>query len=95
MSTKSRPSPLSTKSFTRYEPAQPTSPVASTRSRASTIASPVLDRKPVGDEQKDVFNKPPRDDEEDDNSSPTLERTPSLPDRFDELPVELISLTDR
>jgi len=89
--TKSRPSPLSTKSFTRYEP--PASPATSHRSRSSTIPSPVYPRKSIEEERQDVFNK--KQEEEEDDSSPKLDRTHSLPERFDELPIELASLTDR
>lgn len=92
MTTKARPSPLSTKSFTRYEPST-TLPAASVRSRASTIASPVFDKKSIEDERQDVFNKTQNEDDEE--MSPELNKTHSLPERFDELPVELISLTDR
>jgi len=89
--TKSRPSPLSTKSFTRYEP--PSSPATSNRSRASTIASPVYPRKSIDEDRQDVFNKKQEDDE--DLSSPKLGEAHTLPERFDELPIELASLTDR
>lgn len=88
---KSRPSPLSTKSFTRFEP--PASPATSHRSRASTVASPVYPRKSVEEERQDVFNK--KQEEEEDEPSPKLDKTLSLPERFDELPIELASLTDR
>ncbi|KAK5079897.1 hypothetical protein LTR70_005628 [Exophiala xenobiotica] len=89
--TKSRPSPLSTKSFTRYEP--PALPATSNRSRASTIASPVHLRKSIDEDRQDVFNKKQEDDE--DLSSPKLGEAHTLPERFDELPMELASLTDR
>lgn len=90
MATKTRPSPLSVKSFTRYEP--PASPVASTRSRASTISSPSYPRKSIEEDRQDVFNKKQEDEEVE---SPKLDRTKSLPDQFDDLPIELASLTDR
>lgn len=41
----------------------------------------------------DVFEKKP--EEEDEPSSPLLSKSGTLPDRFDELPIELASLTDR
>lgn len=90
--TKARPSPLPTKSFARYEPQTSPAPV---RSRASTIASPTYPRKSldIEEERQDVFHK--KQDEEEEDSSPRLDKSHSLPDSFDELPVELISLTDR
>ena len=87
---KTRPSPLSAKSFTRYEP--PVSPIASNRSRASTISSPTYPRKSIEEDRQDVFNKKPEDEE---IESPKLDRTKSLPEQFDDLPIELASLTDR
>jgi len=42
---------------------------------------------------EDVFDKTV--DEEEEPLSPDLGRAQSLPDRFDELPIELASLTDR
>lgn len=89
--TRSRPSPLPAKSFTRYEPL--TTPTSPNRSRASTVGSPPLTRKAVDEERQDLFNKKVEDDESD--TSPRLDRTTSLPERFDELPIELASLTDR
>ena len=90
-SVKNRPSPLSTKSFTRYEPA-PTSPPLE-RSRASTVQSAVTVKPPkTTSEGGDVFAKL---DEDEESVSPSFERKHSLPDRFDELPIELVSLTDR
>ena len=91
MTTKTRPSPLSVKSFTRYEP--PTSPVVSNRSRASTISSPSYPRKSIEEDRQDVFNKKQEDEEE--AESPKLDRIKSLPEQFDDLPIELASLTDR
>ena len=84
---------MSTKSFTRYQPTT-TSPNAA-RSRASTIQS-VTDVKPsktVAASPEDVFEK--LTDEESEPPSPDLGRSSSLPDRFDELPIELASLCDR
>jgi len=92
-SIKSRPSPLSSKSFQRYEPAS-TSP-STGRSRASTIQGPESRMsQPNGvTGAEDVFDKTV--DEEEEPLSPDLGRAQSLPDRFDELPIELASLTDR
>lgn len=90
---KSRPSALSTKSFTRFEPEAPSPPLG--RSRASTIqsvTSPKSPRKPSAGHE-DVFEKPI--DEENEVPSPDMGRSQTLPDRFDELPIELASLADR
>lgn len=96
----------SSKSFSRYEPPKSTTP---TRSRASTLQNEALSN--IGHPEKaesdalhpgqsahegDVFEK--RNSEDDKgvpkpvNSSPLVG---GLPDGFDELPIELISLTDR
>ena len=108
-SNESRPATLQTaKSFTRFEPSK-ISPT-SNRSRASTIQagiSPlhtppavVLSSSPeitTGTSKEDVFDKAETHEEE--PASPDLNgemsRSQSLPERFDELPIELISLTDR
>ncbi|KIX02290.1 uncharacterized protein Z518_08229 [Rhinocladiella mackenziei CBS 650.93] len=92
-STKSRPPALSNKSFTRYEPAPTPFPLG--RSRASTIQSVTSLKSPkrVTSEQEDVFENPLN--EENEPPSPDLGRSQTLPDRFDELPIELASLTDR
>ncbi|KIW19565.1 hypothetical protein PV08_00138 [Exophiala spinifera] len=87
-SLKSRPPAISTKSFTRYEPDPPSPPL--TRSRASTLQSFTSSKSPKRD---DVFVKPI--DEENEPPSPDLARSQTLPDRFDELPIELASLADR
>jgi hypothetical protein len=88
-SARNRPSPLSSKSFARYEP--PTSPG---RHRASTVASPVSSKSPRKDQSNDdVFEKPEEEDEE--PLTPEIGKSTSLPDKFDELPIELASLTDR
>lgn len=43
-----------------------------------------------------MFNKKIEEEDDDDrDSSPRLDRTRSLPERFDELPIELASFTDR
>ncbi|EXJ68946.1 uncharacterized protein A1O5_07878 [Cladophialophora psammophila CBS 110553] len=92
-SMKPRPSALSTKSFTRYEPAATSSSTG--RNRASTIQSVASLKSPKKQDAspEDIFEKPIN--EEDEPPSPDLGRTNSLPDRFDELPIELESLTDR
>ena len=91
-SSKNRPSPLSSKSFARYEPPVPSSPAH--RSRASTAQSPVTVKSPQKETgREDVFEK--KNEEEDEPDSPSLEKSQSLPDKFDELPIELASLTDR
>ena len=104
-SLKSRPSAVQTaKSFTRFEPSK-TSPGLG-RNRASTIpsprteliiSSPISPDKPPNSRPEDIFEKPTI--EEDGALSPVLEptlsRAHSLPEKFDELPIELISLTDR
>ncbi|KIW91740.1 uncharacterized protein Z519_07708 [Cladophialophora bantiana CBS 173.52] len=91
-SMKPRPSALSTKSFTRYEP--PASSSSTGRNRASTIQSITSLKSPKKqDASEDIFEKPIN--EEDEPPSPDLDRANSLPDRFDELPIELASLTDR
>ncbi|ETN42983.1 uncharacterized protein HMPREF1541_02141 [Cyphellophora europaea CBS 101466] len=87
-SVKNRPSPLSSKSFARYEPPSPG------RTRASTVASPVSLKSPKKDQgREDVFEK--QEETEDEALSPAIGKTNSLPDKFDELPIELASLTDR
>ncbi|OAP60039.1 hypothetical protein AYL99_05041 [Fonsecaea erecta] len=92
-SMKSRPSALSTKSFTRYEP--PATSSSANRSRASTIQSVTTLKSPKKQDlsPEDIFEKPIN--EEDEPASSDLGRVSSLPDRFDELPIELASLTDR
>lgn len=92
-SVRSRPQPLSSKSFARYEPTSPlTSPP---RSRASTLSTVTPLKSPITahSDQDDVFEKPVPEGSE--PPSPTLGRSHTLPDRFDELPIELASLTDR
>ncbi|KAK4936689.1 hypothetical protein LTR10_022476 [Elasticomyces elasticus] len=92
-SMKSRPSAVSTKSFTRFEPEPSTSPLG--RSRASTIQAVPSSKSPRKPSfgHEDVFEKPI--DEENEAPSPDLGRSQTLPDRFDELPIELASLVDR
>lgn len=87
-SMKSRPSVVSTKSFARYEPEHPSPTLG--RSRASTVHSLTSSKSP---EKDDVFEKPIN--EENEPPSPDLGRSQTLPDRFDELPIELASLADR
>jgi hypothetical protein len=94
--TKNRPSPLSSKSFARYEPPVSSSPSSqpNVRNRASTVQSPVTVKPPRRDTlSEDVFEKKNEDDEE--PVSPSIAKSTSLPDKFDELPIELQSLTDR
>ncbi|MCJ1350880.1 MAG: hypothetical protein MMC33_000861 [Icmadophila ericetorum] len=98
----SRPQPLHTsKSFSRFEPNRPTTP---TRSRAVTVQgaipealspekadySPEVDRTPV--QPDDIFDKESSDDQSKSAANGLPER---LPEGFDDLPIELISLTDR
>lgn len=99
---KSRPSALVTKSFSRYEPSENSPGVG--RSRASTVQSPSKTKPLFTDSPlespvdipapgTDVFEKAIPEGEE--PSSPDLSRSQSLPERFGELPIEIISLTDR
>lgn len=108
-SMKARPSSIQTKSFTRYEPSK--TPSAISRSRANTVqpslsslsADPTTAYATSPDEindtrAEDVFEK--RIAEEEGEVIPSgldrsLSRSQSLSERFDELPIELISLTDR
>lgn len=53
----------------------------------------MLNRKSLEEERQDVFNR--KQEEEDESVLTNIDKTESLPDRFDELPVELASLTDR
>lgn len=97
------PVPHSTKSFTRFEP-PPSSP-GTGRSRASTVQTsksgyssqfpdePVSPGKRSSKEYNDVFVKAMEEDG--DQLSPSLSRSHSLPERFDELPIEVASLIDR
>ena len=103
-----RPSPHahSSKSFSRYEPSMP---VTATRSRESTLQNEVLssvrnpeqmgsDIMPNGEltREGDVFEK--RSSEDGKGGSKPASSSPlvvGLPDGFDELPIELVSLTDR
>ncbi|KAL9105327.1 MAG: hypothetical protein Q9227_009472 [Pyrenula ochraceoflavens] len=95
-----RPAPLTTKSFTRFEPTSRTQ--VDGRSRASTIQSTASPRlgasEPNGKRHtSDVFDR--RQVVDEGGSVAELEssfsRSKSLPDRFDELPIELLSFTDR
>lgn len=96
-----RPRPLQlSKSFIRPPPA---SPDRITRvQRASTIQNGVASET-MGDKsstagdrrqrtQSDLFKKGTSEEEEDNGSSET---TGKLPDDFDKLPIELVSLSDR
>lgn len=93
-SMKGRPFALSTNSFTRYEPPSPSSPPLA-RSRASTVQSITSLKSPkkLDSEKDDIFENPTS--EENEPPSPDISRSQTLPDRFDELPIELASLTDR
>ncbi|KAL2443662.1 hypothetical protein ABEF95_009562 [Exophiala dermatitidis] len=92
-SIKARPPAISTRSFIRYEPDNASPSLG--RSRASTIQSIPSVKSPTKskNEKEDVFDTPPG--EENELLSPDVGRSPSLPDRLDELPVELASLSDR
>jgi hypothetical protein len=94
-----RPRPLHTsKSFSRIEPASPDRPTRSTR--ASTIQNVgVILKGTLSDttstnkkSQLDAFENGSSDDE--DQAAPQ-EETGKLPADFDELPIELVSLSDR
>ena len=99
-----RPHPLHTsRSFSRIEPA---SPKQSTRTqRASTIQNGVIPEDAMSDKssaskgagnsgrQQDVFGHGTEDEEEEDGTDD--EGSGKLPADFDELPIELVSLTDR
>ena len=99
--TDGRPRTLQTKSFTRFEPVDGGSPLSPTRHRASTIQTPsstTTDPSTPAEQgskrhASDIFDK--RQTNVDEDASPILERSQSLPDHFDELPIELASLTDR
>lgn len=96
-----RPRPLHvSRSFSKPEPA---SPDISTRvQRASTIQNGVdlqgkMSSKPAQDQrssqrQADAFEKSSEDEEDQGQTGGASEK---LPSDFDELPIELISLTDR
>ncbi|KIW66632.1 hypothetical protein PV04_05947 [Phialophora macrospora] len=94
-SLRARPSALSTKSFTRYEPSVPSPTSTIGRSRASTIQSvtDVKSPKKVDASPEDIFDQSVAEQTE--PPSPDLGRANSLPERFDELPIELASLCDR
>lgn len=92
-SLKNRPPALSTKSFTRYEPSSPSN--SASRARANTTSSVSSLKSPKKDptHPQDVFQKPINEDSE--PPSPDIARAHTLPDHFDDLPIELASLTDR
>lgn len=92
-SLKARPSALSTKSFTRYEPSTASNSTARTRANTTSSVSSLKSPKKVPGDHEDVFQKPINEDSE--PPSPDLARAHTLPDHFDELPIELASLTDR
>ncbi len=97
-----RPRPLHlSKSFSKVEPV---SPDHSTRgSRASTISNGVISEVIMADKsnavvhngkarrQPDAFEKSP----EDEDNGIVDDAAGKLPDDFDELPIELVSLSDR
>jgi hypothetical protein len=97
-----RPHPLhASKSLSRIEPA---SPDRSTRTqRASTIQNGVISETVMSDKpnaskkngmprtQPDAFEK----SSENEDHNTTEEASGKLPADFDELPIELVSLTDR
>jgi hypothetical protein len=98
-----RPRALHTaKSFSRLEPA---SPKRSTRSqRASTIQNGVIQEvvmsdksNPLGENERLGRQQNAFENESDDegNEDADEESTGKLPADFDELPIELVSLTDR
>ncbi|KEF59753.1 uncharacterized protein A1O9_04601 [Exophiala aquamarina CBS 119918] len=92
-SLKNRPSALSTKSFTRYEPSSPSNSTSRARASTTSSVSSLKSPKKVPSDREDVFQKPLNEDSE--PPSPDLERANTLPDNFDELPIELASLSDR
>ena len=96
-----RPRPIHvSKSFSKLEPASPDHSTRSTR--ASTIQNGVIPKGVMSDKtstkdskakvQPDAFEKSPVEDGEPRASN---EGTGKLPADFDELPIELVSLTDR
>ncbi|ERF74834.1 hypothetical protein EPUS_03218 [Endocarpon pusillum Z07020] len=100
--TKDRPALQQIKSFTRFEPAEPSK---SSRLRANTIqvraaegrngtSYPVSPGRASQMSPEDVFEKKTQISPMPDLEQ-SLNRAQSLPARFDELPVELASLTDR
>ena len=96
---KSRPQPLNTsRSFSRYEPSRSKTP---TRTRASTLTNEILSpiAEPLGQETSspDIFdNEEAKDQPELREQEPGIsEPQEDLPEGFDELPIELTSLTDR
>jgi len=100
------PHPHSSKSFSRYEPPKPVTPA---RSRASTLQNEVLPKDRGAEEagsgtlrseetarEGDVFEKRSSEDDKGASKPASSNRlVDGLPDGFDELPIELVSLTDR
>ena len=90
--------PIPSRSFSRYEPPKVQSP---TRARASTVTTELLS--PV--QEPLALKTPPHDiyenEEAKEDSTPVQQaiETPAsprdLPEGFDDLPIELVSLTDR
>lgn len=92
-----RPRPLHSKSFTRVEPDPPTRVTRSSTIQNGVASDTVMaDRKNVvvqngkANRQPDAFEKT---EEEEDNETAD-EGSGKLPDDFDELPIELVSLSD-
>ena len=95
-----RPLPLSNQSFTRFEPTP--RQLGDGRSRASTFQTPASPYMSESDPNvkrhaSDVFerSKAAEDGESITELETSFSRSRSLPDRFDELPIELLSFTDR
>jgi len=93
-----RPRPLHlSKSFTRVEPP---SPERLTRNqRASTIQNGVIPESTMADVSRENTKPQPdafeRTSEDDEDAGTPVEEPGKLPDNFDELPIELASLSDR
>ncbi|MCJ1321894.1 hypothetical protein MMC15_007239 [Xylographa vitiligo] len=92
----------SSKSFTRYEPSKPE---PRSRNRASSLRNGVVANIPDNDKSAAVLEQPQggdvfekRNSEENRRETKAIVASTSaegLPEGFDELPIELISLTDR
>ena len=98
--------PRSVKSFTRMESP---SPGVFPRNRSKTVqdmstfdttansSGPLSSSQEDRENEADIFERPEDLGAENDNEEiePALLRPENLPERFDELPIELMSLTDR
>ena len=92
----------SSKSFTRYEPSKPE---PRSRNRASSLRNGVVANIPDNDKSAAVLEQPQggdvfekRNSEENRRETKAIVASTAaegLPEGFDELPIELISLTDR